>query len=293
MSKILNRIKISICLMLFFLLCNSYAQTNAKRFAHPLVSGPAGYYFDDDTQVTQYGTFTKGNFGEFICENKRPCSDSLPGFKGGKFVAEGKLTKVFYRNDKQPAGSLAIIRSYEQIFKQMGGLKLTSDDAPKTGAHLFYLKRNNAENWMILDTSDNITILTFLEKTAFEQLVTAGKFAEDITKQGYITLNVNFDNNKSIIKDQDKPTLNEVVTLLKNDPALKLSVDGHTDNVGNAAANKTLSQQRSESIVKHLTSNGVAPNRLMAKGFGSESPVADNRSEEGKAKNRRVELVKF
>ena len=269
------------------------AQENNKRFSHPLVSGPTGYYFDDDTIVTQFGTFTKGNFGPFICVNKKPCADNLPGFKDGKFVAEGKLTKVHYRNDKQPAGALAIIRSYEQIFKQMGGSKLTSNDAPNTGTHLFHLKKDNSETWMILDTSDNITTLTFLDSKVFEQLVTAGQLADQINKQGFVNLNVNFDTNKSLIKDSDKLAINEVVALLKNDLNLKLSVEGHTDNVGNAAANKTLSQAQSDSLVAYMVAAGIPAKRLMAKGFGSESPISDNRTDEGKAKNRRVELVKI
>ena len=146
---------------------------------------------------------------------------------------------------------------------------------------------------MILDNNSSFVILTFLEEQVKTQLVSAGKFAEEINKQGYVTLNVNFDNNKAVIKDQDKPTLNEVVALLKNDPKLKLSVEGHTDNVGSANANKSLSQARSNSLLAYMVAAGVASSRLVAKGFGSEVPVADNRSEDGKAKNRRVELVKI
>jgi OmpA-OmpF porin, OOP family len=267
------------------------AQEKAKRFPHPLVSGPAGYNFDDDTQVTEFGTFTRGSFGEFKCQGLKKCADNLPGFKDGKFVAEGKITKVFYRNDQKPAGELAILRSYENIFLQIGGIKLTGQDAPIVGSHLFYVKDKNT--WMILDNSNNIVQLTFLEQKNMEQLVTAGQLLDQINKQGFANLNVNFDTNKSIIKDSDKAAINEVVTLLKNDPKLKLSVEGHTDNVGAAGANKSLSQARSDSLLAYMVAAGVPAGRLVAKGFGSEVPVADNRSEEGKAKNRRVELVKI
>lgn len=263
----------------------------ADRFAHPLVSGPAGYYFDDDTRVTEFGTFSRGSFSEFKCQGSKKCADNLPGFKDGKFVAEGKITKVFYRNDKKPAGELAILRSYENIFKQIGGVKLTGNDAPVIGSHLFYVKDKNT--WVILDNSDNIVQLTFLEQKNMDQLVTAGQLSDQIQKQGFANLNVNFDTNKSNIKDGDKAAINEVVTLLKNDTKLKLSVEGHTDNVGAAGANKSLSQARSDSLVAYMVAAGIPAGRLVAKGFGSEVPVADNRTDEGKAKNRRVELVKI
>jgi OmpA-OmpF porin, OOP family len=268
-----------------------FASSSIGKVDHPLVSGPQGYGFDDNTSVTEFGTFAKGQFGPFICSGGKTCSDNLPGFKGGKFVAEGKITKVAYRNDKNPAGELAILRSYENIIKQLGGVKLTSSDAPIIGAHLFYLEKN--QTWMVLDNSNNLVILTFLEQKNMQQLVTAGQLSDQINKQGYVNLNVNFDTNKSIIKDGDKAAINEVITLLKSDAKLKLSVEGHTDNVGAAAANKSLSQARSDSLVAYMVAGGIPATRLVAKGFGSEVPVADNRSEEGKAKNRRVELVKI
>ena len=270
-----------------------YAQVNLSSVNHPLLSGPAGYGFDDVTRVTEYGTFEKGfgGFtGDFFCKSKNKCTDSVPGFKGGKFVAEGKLTRVSYRNDKNPAGDIAILRSYESSVKQLGGLKLTSEDAPAFGSHLFYIDK--LKTWIILHNLNNQVYLSILEAKNFEQLVTAGQLAEQINQLGFVNLNVNFDTNKSIIKDGDKSTINEVVALLKNDSNLKLSVEGHTDNVGNAAANKTLSQSRSDSLVAYIVAAGIPAKRLMAKGFGSESPISDNRTDEGKAKNRRVELVK-
>jgi outer membrane protein OmpA-like peptidoglycan-associated protein len=73
---------------------------------------------------------------------------------------------------------------------------------------------------------------------------------------------------------------------------LRLAIEGHTDNAGSAAANKPLSQQRAQAVVTALTARGIAGARLTAAGFGSEKPIADNATEAGRAKNRRVELVK-
>ena len=213
--------------------------------------------------------------------------------QNGVFYAEGKTTKIYHNPLKgnSDISGFQIFKNFENYFKQIQAKRI--DAGENYINSIFLLDKNNLKTWFVLYAGSNDYNLKIIEAKTMEQVIFAKQLAEDISKQGYVTLNVNFDNNKSIINGKDKPTLNEVVTLLKNDPTLKLSVDGYTDNVGNAAANKTLSQQRSESIVKYLTSNGVAANRLVAKGFGSESPVADNRCEEGKAKNRRVELVKF
>lgn len=271
---------------------NSIAQ-DASRFNHALISGPQNYLIDNSTRVYEFGVIPNDEIDKVVCLNKKPCSDDIPGYKNGKFVAEGKVTRVSYRNDKQPAGELAILRNYENLFKSIGGKKLSSDEAKVKGQHLFYLEKNDKKTWMVLDNWDNFLQLTFLEQSVMGQLVTAGQLSDQINKQGFASLNVSFDNNKSIIKDVDKAAINEVITLLKNDLKLKLSVEGHTDNVGAAAANKSLSQARSDSLVAYMVAAGISAGRLVAKGFGSEVPVADNRAEEGKAKNRRVELVKI
>jgi outer membrane protein OmpA-like peptidoglycan-associated protein len=84
----------------------------------------------------------------------------------------------------------------------------------------------------------------------------------------------------------------EIAGMLKSAPALRIAIEGHTDNVGQAAANKSLSERRAKSVMEAIVAAGIDAKRLSAAGFGQEKPVADNRSEDGRAKNRRVELVK-
>jgi outer membrane protein OmpA-like peptidoglycan-associated protein len=86
--------------------------------------------------------------------------------------------------------------------------------------------------------------------------------------------------------------VSQIVTLLKQNPSLKLSIEGHTDNIGDTKSNKTLSENRAIAVRTAILSAGIAGDRLTTAGYGAERPVADNRSEEGRAKNRRVELVK-
>jgi len=86
--------------------------------------------------------------------------------------------------------------------------------------------------------------------------------------------------------------IEQIAALLKAHPTLKVSIEGHTDNVGTAQSNKTLSTQRATSVMNATVQKGIAATRLTAVGWGQEKPLADNRSEDGKAKNRRVEIVK-
>jgi OmpA-OmpF porin, OOP family len=275
--------------------CTLYvqAQDNPRRKDHPLLSGMPGYKIDEDVIITEFGTISRGQFGDFICQGTKPCDDSVPGFKNGRFVAEGKLTKIVYRNDPNPAGGLAVLRNYENAIKQLGGRKLTASNIDPIGTHLFFLEQNGKRIWIVLDDSSNLVILTFLEEKLMTQVVTAGQLADSITKLGFATLYINFDNNKFDVKPDAKPALDEVVAMLKKDMSLRISVEGHTDNIGSTTANKTLSQGRAQSVVQALVASGIDSKRLSAKGMGSESPIADNRSDEGKAKNRRVELVKI
>ena len=101
-----------------------------------------------------------------------------------------------------------------------------------------------------------------------------------------------FDTGKATIKAESLPLLDQVIAMLTGSGSLKLNVEGHTDNQGADAENQKLSEGRAKSVMAHLVSKGIPAARLASAGFGASRPVADNRSEEGRAKNRRVELVK-
>jgi outer membrane protein OmpA-like peptidoglycan-associated protein len=102
-----------------------------------------------------------------------------------------------------------------------------------------------------------------------------------------------FDTNKADVKPESAPALKEIATLLQREPALKLLVVGHTDSVGDYTANLVLSDKRAAAVIQALTAqHGVAATRLRPAGAGMMSPVATNETEEGRAKNRRVELVR-
>jgi outer membrane protein OmpA-like peptidoglycan-associated protein len=84
--------------------------------------------------------------------------------------------------------------------------------------------------------------------------------------------------------------LDAIVAIMKEDPDLHLSIDGHTDNVGNETYNLQLSQRRADAVAVYISAKGISAERLTATGYGREKPIADNRTEKGRAENRRVEL---
>jgi len=123
--------------------------------------------------------------------------------------------------------------------------------------------------------------------------VDAASMAREMGKSGHVALyGILFDTGKAAVKPASEPALVEIAKLLKQDPALKLYVVGHTDNVGAFEQNMTLSDRRAAAVVQELTlRHGVAAPRLRPVGVGPAAPVAPNDQEEGRAKNRRVELV--
>ncbi|KRG47971.1 hypothetical protein ARC23_18180 [Stenotrophomonas beteli] len=133
------------------------------------------------------------------------------------------------------------------------------------------------------------------ERKGFTQtaaLLPADALKKKLDSDGRVAIEVNFATDKAQILPASEPQLAQVLQLLQGDSSLKLSIEGHTDNSGAVAHNRSLSEDRARSVVAALTSKGIAADRLQAAGFGADRPVADNGSEEGKARNRRVELVK-
>lgn len=101
---------------------------------------------------------------------------------------------------------------------------------------------------------------------------------------------VNFDFNKSDIRPDSRPILDEAAEILRANPEVRISIEGHTDATGSDAYNERLSVRRGEAVFRYLVNRGVAPERMEVIGYGESRPVADNATEQGRAQNRRVEL---
>lgn len=226
------------------------------------------------------------------------------GSKGGapqRQPVEGDATVIryFYNNaDKQP-GALQLIRNYQNAIKSIGG-EVVYERLPRDsdgGETTLKVKTGGKEVWVrvepdIFGAPTQSYKLSIVEVAAMQQVVTANKLLDELNRNGFIALYINFDTGKADLKADGKATVNEIATMLKSAPALRIAIEGHTDNVGQAAANKSLSERRAKSVMEAIVAAGIDAKRLSAAGFGQEKPVADNRSEDGRAKNRRVELVK-
>lgn len=231
--------------------------------------------------------------------------DSYNFFNGKNCTTvEGKKFSRSYtlKEDAKQSSDLQISRNYSTAVKKMGGSVLFdglcegANCAENCGYQMMVGKvlKDNNELWIeVVPFNDgNDYYLTLIVKEEMKQDVTASAMLDSLNLKGYITLYINFDTGKSTIKSESQPIITQIVEMLKSNTDLKLSVEGHTDNVGNPKSNKTLSEERAKSVVTAIVAHGIDIKRLSSIGHGQDKPIADNKTDEGRAKNRRVELVK-
>lgn len=215
---------------------------------------------------------------------------------GKRETVEGKYYERKYcLNEGAPEPSaLQIFRNYENAF-QAAGATIVAKVVEKGNSYSFITARftkNGMETWVNLEVSEPEYYLTIVERQAMEQVVKMADIQKGLDKDGFFALDIHFATGQSAILPESLPLVDQVGAFLKANPALKAGIEGHTDNTGDPAANKALSEQRARAVVEALAARGVDRARMTAKGWGPEIPVADNRTEEGRARNRRVEIVK-
>jgi OmpA-OmpF porin, OOP family len=204
----------------------------------------------------------------------------------------------YYLNENvQTPSGLQIARNYTNAIKKIGGQLIYEFDDGGMQNSIMKLVKNGNEVWAHVNAGGNgMYTINIIEKQAMNQDVVADAniMANSIKESGKVAVyGIYFDTGKSTLKPESQPTLQEISKLLKADPNLKLYVVGHTDNTGLFDANMKLSKDRAMSVVNALASQfSVNITRLNACGDGPTSPVASNDTEDGKALNRRVELVK-
>jgi len=165
--------------------------------------------------------------------------------------------------------------------KSSGTMKFT---APAQGGS-YDFRLNSSDSNGVEITSVSFQVGGSLDATAM---------AKAIAEKGKLTLyGINFDFNQATIKPESEPILKEVAAVLQKQSDLHLKIEGHTDNVGKPAYNLELSKKRAESVKTHLTEKfQIDASRLSTEGYGDTRPIAKNDTEQGRAQNRRVELVK-
>ncbi|NLD38299.1 MAG: OmpA family protein [Desulfatiglans sp.] len=213
-------------------------------------------------------------------------------------VVEGRSTLInYYANDGiTPPSGLQVVRNYVNAAKAIGGKEVYGFEDGGTQYSIIQVVKDEMEVWVEVSGADNgMYNFRMIEKKLMKQDVVANAEAMSgsIKETGRVAVyGIYFDTGKAELKPESEPALKEIVKMLNMDTNLKVYVVGHTDNVGQFNYNVKLSQERAASVVNALTTkHSIASARLTPFGCGPVSPVASNKTDEGKAKNRRVELV--
>jgi OmpA-OmpF porin, OOP family len=213
-----------------------------------------------------------------------------------KTTIEGIYTEIRYalqEGAKEPS-RLQIHRNYENAMARIGGKTTGRDD--DGNLYLTYTTNGAEVRVHINSYVSNDFTLYVVEKAPMKQDIVANAetLAGGLEAEGKIAIyGILFDTGKADVKPESEPVLVEIAKLLKSQPTLKLYVVGHTDNTAALDLNVTLSRARADAVVQALvTKYGIAAARLKGQGVGPLVPVASNDTEDGRAKNRRVELVR-
>src|ERR1019366_1917996 len=227
------------------------------------------------------------------CDHKDYSAVDMPRTKVERnHQVEGEFEYTAYRcpNDKSP---LELGRNTEAALKN-AGFNILYTDIYAGGAR-FWMTAQKGSQWVKLYVVSDAYELTAVKQKQMEQVMTANAdgWAQQINESGRVSIyGINFDTGKSTIRPDSEPALNEVIKLLQANPSWAMVVAGHTDNVGTKATNLSLSRERAQSVISWLSVHGVEAARLVPAGFGDTRPIAENKDDEGRQKNRRVDLVK-
>jgi OmpA-OmpF porin, OOP family len=278
MTRRICYILTDILLISFLIMRVALAQTDVEGSKdHPLITRMPDYYISDYT-VSEFGAYD-------------------PTVIGGSDVHwEGKVYSFAYtrKESARPYSMLQIVRNYEAAVKKAGGKILGTGDERRMAAEI---RKNGSLTGVYVEAFNEARnySLTIVESQTMKQdvIADAKAMSNDLAETGKtIIQGIYFDTGSATVKAESEPALIEMVKLFNDSPELKVYVVGHTDNVGSLESNLRLSSDRAASVVKALTERGVAVSRLKSAGAGPYSPVASNDTDEGKAKNRRVEFVR-
>ena len=257
----------------------------------------AGAQQKDDPKCKDHPMFTRmPTYWIRTCEQKEFDAYKFEIGQGKTQVVEGEYWKINYypqNTATSKPSELQILRNYENAGKKLGATVLAQTKNRET----LRLTRGGKEVWVDVWASFTGTYtLVIVEKKAMEQdiVANADAFLDDLKRTGHAAVyGIYFDTGKSALKPESEQSLAEIAKLLKKEMSLNLYVVGHTDNVGGLESNMKLSQDRAASVVEALVkTHGIPAARLKSFGNGPYAPVESNDTEEGKARNRRVELVK-
>lgn len=258
----------------------AFAQEDAEGATdHPALARMAGFYLSSaEEQEFASHEFTVGDDVQAI---------------------EGRYWQLEYwlKDGARNPGALAIARNYTNALVSRKGRKIYEAIDTSGGTATASMPLGDGrELWVEIGVSNSgeTYTLTIVEQAAMTQeiAITADWLAEQLSTTGSVALEgITFDTGKAAIEPDSKAVLDEIGALLARDGNLRLEIQGHTDNVGSPTDNLALSQKRAEAVKAYLVAaHFIEADRLTTAGFGDTRSVADNATEEGRARNRRVEL---
>ena len=228
------------------------------------------------------------------CEYKDYAAADMPRTKSERnHMIEGEFEHTIYRCPQGKSG-LELGRNAEAAMKN-AGFNVFYTDVYAGGAR-FYVTGQKGPQWVHVNAFAAQYEVFAVKQKQMEQAMKANAegWAEQVNQSGRVSVyGINFDTGKSTIRPDSAPVLEEVAKMLRANASWAMLVAGHTDNVGAKEMNLALSRQRAEAVIAWLTGHGVDKSRLVPAGFGDTRPVAENTNDEGRQKNRRVDLVKL
>jgi outer membrane protein OmpA-like peptidoglycan-associated protein len=208
----------------------------------------------------------------------------LPGQEQPHWVADSSVGRLYHRPG---LSNLELITAYEAALKQAGWTVLEAI-APRQGSNPHLLARytrNGRDLWLLLSGGGGDISLRVADAGIDDA-------AARLKRECRLPLSgVFFDFDRATLRPDSEPALRRGQSALVANAGLNVEIQGHTDNVGQDAYNLKLSESRAAAVADWLAANGVARSRLSSRGFGRLQPVADNATDDGRARNRRVEIV--
>lgn len=272
-------------LTVLFLAAGALPAISQEVTEHPLIRPFPGAVFDEGrSEYQNYGSY---EFRDGMGRN----------YEVQTIMGEYRSLRYhLYHDNGSPNRDVSQIEYFEN-FKaavlDMGGeikwedrhyglvFTISRDDGGMTWCRLTATPAAGRHDLFIVDQNPLETVLEFGQAQMKAALETDGRIA---------LYGILFDYDKATLQQSSNNQLQEVLSLLLENPELSIEIQGHTDTDGSEAYNLQLSQQRSESVLSYLVLFGLEPSRLQAKGYGQSIPIAPNDTEENKARNRRVEL---
>ena len=213
--------------------------------------------------------------------------------KKGKYWRLRYIIKDAQGRTNRSVSRMEIAENYKAAALEKGGTVLYE----VKGRLTFTLPmQNGGKTWAFVSAGEGSYNIHIIEEAGFKKQLTFGaeEMKSALDEEGHIALyGINFDIDKDTLKLGAEKVLIELVKLMKTNPGLKIEIQGHTDNTGSAGHNLALSKRRAETVKNFLLIYGIAPSRMVPKGYGMEKPVDTNDTKEGRAMNRRVELIRI